>query len=159
MKLIYEKYYCTKDGKVFNYQNNKEVVGYTKDDYYLYITIRSRSINRRDIRKHRMIYEYFNGNIPKGYVINHLDGDKQNNALSNLQMVTPKENAKHAGEFGLLDGWSRKPQKIRCKETGEVFNSIREAERKLNLGSHSIRLNSKAKKIKNNSKGFTFEKV
>jgi len=160
MRLIYKNYYCTEDGKVFNYKRQKEVTGYLKDDRYLYITIHSKSKKRRDVRKHRMVYEYFYGPIPDGYIINHLDGNKTNNAISNLEMTTPKGNAQHAGDIGLLDGWSRKPQKIRCIETGEIFNSIREAERKMNLGRYSLRFNSKENtRLNNRSKGFTFEKV
>ena len=160
MKLIYGNYYCTEDGRVFNYKRQKEVTGYFKDDRYLYITMRSKTRKRHDVRKHRMVYEYFCGPIPDGYIINHLDGNKQNNSINNLEMTTPKGNAKHAGAAGLLDGWSRKPQKIRCIETGEIFNSIREAERKMNLGQRSLRFNSKEKsRLNNRSKGFTFEKV
>ena len=33
MKLIYENYYCTEDGRVFNYKLNREVQGYSKDGY------------------------------------------------------------------------------------------------------------------------------
>jgi hypothetical protein len=160
MKLIYGNYYCTEDGRVFNYKKQKEVTGYFKDESYLYITIRSKTRKTRNVRKHRMVYEYFYGPIPDGYVINHLDGNKTNNAILNLEMTTPKGNAKHAGDAGLLSGWSRKPQKTRCIETGEIFKSIQEAERKMNLGTRSLRFNSKEKKrLNNSSKGFTFEKV
>jgi len=159
MRLIYGKYYCTEDGKVFNSKTKNEVVGYTKDDLYLYITVHFK-MNRMDIRKHRMIYEYFNGAIPEGYVINHLDGNKQNNNITNLQMTTVKENARHAGESGFLSFWDRGPQKIICETTGEICNSIREAERKYNLPRGSIRFSSKStKRIKTIAKGLTFKKV
>ncbi len=34
----------------------------------------------------------FNGEIPEGYEIDHDDNDKSNNALSNLNLKTRKEN-------------------------------------------------------------------
>lgn len=41
---------------------------------------------------HRFIWECFYGPIPKGLVINHLDEDPTNNALSNLSLATQAEN-------------------------------------------------------------------
>ncbi|MHB9027373.1 MAG: HNH endonuclease signature motif containing protein [Candidatus Latescibacterota bacterium] len=45
---------------------------------------------------HRIIYSFFRGRIPDGYFINHIDGDRGNNTLSNLEAVTPKENIHHS---------------------------------------------------------------
>lgn len=42
---------------------------------------------------HRFVYECFNGIIPRGLEINHIDGNKINNRLSNLEAVTHKVNA------------------------------------------------------------------
>ena len=47
---------------------------FTRDDktgYYLNSTIRK--------RLHRCVWEYYNGEIPKGYHIHHKDNDKSNN--------------------------------------------------------------------------------
>ena len=41
---------------------------------------------------HRLVWEAFNSPIPEGYEINHLDERPVNNALSNLSLVTHKEN-------------------------------------------------------------------
>ena len=41
---------------------------------------------------HRAVWESFNGHIPEGLQINHLDENKLNNSLSNLSLVTPREN-------------------------------------------------------------------
>ena len=51
--------------------------------------------------------------------INHIDGNKKNNTLNNLEWVTSKENHLHAAEMGL-----KKSIKVVIVETGEVFNSI-----------------------------------
>ena len=42
---------------------------------------------------HRLVYISFNGLIPEGKVVNHIDENKLNNSLSNLNLLTPKENA------------------------------------------------------------------
>ena len=41
---------------------------------------------------HRIVAETFLGPIPKGYDIDHIDGDKSNNAVTNLEIVTHAEN-------------------------------------------------------------------
>jgi len=45
-------------------------------------------------RMHRIVWEFYEGRIPEGYHIDHIDNDPLNNDISNLQMLTPKEHAK-----------------------------------------------------------------
>lgn len=42
---------------------------------------------------HRAIYEFFNGAIPKGYVVHHIDGNPFNNDISNLSAITNRQHA------------------------------------------------------------------
>lgn len=44
---------------------------------------------------HRLVYAAFNGDIPDDLVINHIDEDKTNNDLNNLEAITQKENVYH----------------------------------------------------------------
>jgi len=41
---------------------------------------------------HRVIWEEANGQIPDGMVVDHVDGDKTNNDLSNLRLATYSQN-------------------------------------------------------------------
>lgn len=41
---------------------------------------------------HRLLYETFVSRIPEGYHIDHIDGDRENNSLENLEPVTPHIN-------------------------------------------------------------------
>lgn len=52
-------------------------------------------------RIHCLVAEAFIGPRPEGLYINHKDGDKQNNDVSNLEYVTPGENVIHALDLGL----------------------------------------------------------
>ena len=44
---------------------------------------------------HRSIWKAFNGDIPEGYTINHIDCNKENNNLDNLECISFYENYKH----------------------------------------------------------------
>jgi hypothetical protein len=50
---------------------------------------------------HRLVWEAFVAPIPEGLTINHRDGVKTNNALSNLEVMTQRENIHHAIQTGL----------------------------------------------------------
>ena len=41
---------------------------------------------------HRLVYSAFVGEIPEGLQVNHLDENKENNNLDNLNLMTSKEN-------------------------------------------------------------------
>lgn len=64
-------------------------VKFTRDDktgYYLNSSIRK--------RMHRYVWEYYNGEIPEGYQIHHVDKDRANNDQSNLELLPFTEHAK-----------------------------------------------------------------
>jgi len=52
---------------------------------------------------HRMVYEAFNGDVPKGLDVRHLDHDKRNNKLSNLTIGTRKENMADSMRSGRIN--------------------------------------------------------
>lgn len=49
---------------------------------------------RESRRIHRMVYEAFRGEIPKGFQIHHIDGNRQNNRVDNLSLVDPVSHSK-----------------------------------------------------------------
>ena len=58
------------------------------------------------VLSHILIWVHANGDIPEGMQINHKDMDKSNNALSNLEIVTPSENMRHAYDNGRRRPWA-----------------------------------------------------
>jgi hypothetical protein len=92
------QYHATKLGDIWAlYPNVSNKLKLTKTSYgYLQFGLYGKSI-----RAHRFIWEYFNGPIPKGLQINHINGLKTDNRLKNLELVTPKENMEHAFKIGL----------------------------------------------------------
>lgn len=75
---------------------------------------------------HRIVAEVFIPN-PHGYPeVNHLDEDKTNNSVDNLEWVTHKNNAAYSLN-----------KKVICLETGQVFDCILQAKEWLGLKSHA----------------------
>lgn len=53
---------------------------------------------------HTLVTYEFLGERPLGYQVNHIDGDKLNNNINNLEYTTRSENIKHAFRLGLKKG-------------------------------------------------------
>lgn len=66
-----------------------------------YLVIDRRSHGSGQQLAHRMIWESVNGPIAAGFEINHLNGDKLDNRIENLELVTRAENVRHAFRIGL----------------------------------------------------------
>tara|TARA_R110000868_G_scaffold397929_1_gene670845 strand:+ start:70 stop:696 length:627 start_codon:yes stop_codon:yes gene_type:complete len=66
-----------------------------RKDGYLFVTL---AVSNTHWHKtlHSMVVGAFIGPRPSGAQVNHKDGNKQNNSLSNLEYVSAKENAQHA---------------------------------------------------------------
>lgn len=50
---------------------------------------------RKHILEHRIVWEAEHGPIPPGMVIHHRDGNKLNNTIDNLEMMTNAEHMRH----------------------------------------------------------------
>ena len=84
-----------KDGTVFSKTINKETkIHLMPNGYVMNGYLHKDGTNHKHYR-HRVIWYYFKGNIPEGYEIDHINGDKTDNSLENLRCVTHKENYKN----------------------------------------------------------------
>lgn len=86
--------WCNKDGLVWAMSRTKDRLVIRQSYYHQkYFDVHVK--NHKTVRLHRLIWETFNGEIPKGYEIDHIDGDTSNNSLSNLRCVTHLENIRN----------------------------------------------------------------
>ena len=72
---------------------------------------------------HQCVWEAFNGPIPQGQTINHINGNKLDNRLSNLEMCSCKENNRKAWDMGLFER-VRKNQSKRWLSRGNPKNVL-----------------------------------
>lgn len=136
----FNKYSVSNLGRIRNDETGKILkpfrVGNKEEQYYAvdFYPI-------KNIKVHRIVAETFIPNPDNKKVVNHIDGNKFNNAAYNLEWVTPSENCTHAYRtlnrkrfFGAENPTSKKVIRL---EDEKVFGSLAEAARFCGLKSHT----------------------
>lgn len=77
----------------------REIKPRKKNNGYLQVKL-SKEGKRFYLLLHRVVAKTFILNIDNKPEVNHIDGDKENNNLKNLEWVTSSENQKHAFKIG-----------------------------------------------------------
>lgn len=84
------KYAISKSGEVLNLKTLKLLKPSVKKDKYVHIELNTEG-KASYLLLHRAVYDAWIG-IPKGLVIDHIDNNRENCNLENLQAITKKEN-------------------------------------------------------------------
>lgn len=159
---------------------DRSVKGPRNTEYHLKGKLKHQYINRdgyctvhlkkegksQQIQVHRLVAIAFIPNINNLPQVNHIDGNKANNRVENLEWVTAKQNMQHAIKTGLLSTEICKENgkqstkiiavHILCKDSGEVFNTEKDACIRLKITSVS---NCNIPKTTHNGRGFTLEVI
>ena len=93
-------YEINKNGEVRNAKNKNTIVGDINNCGYYRVSLYNQGQSKRYFR-HRLVAEQFLDKPEGKDFVNHIDGDKSNNSLENLEWVSQSENEKHAFENGL----------------------------------------------------------
>ena len=88
-----------------NRYNNKQWIlkQYQNKNGYMYVTLQKNK-KRKTIKVHRLVAENFLENPDNLPQINHIDGNKKNNNVNNLEFCTAKHNMQEAYRLGLIKG-------------------------------------------------------
>lgn len=82
---------------------------------------------------HRLLAETFIPNENNYNSVDHIDNNKRNNSLNNLQWITLSENVAKANRNRDYSNWYKKIKAIDENENIKIFNSIKEASQELNI--------------------------
>jgi len=91
------RYYVSNQGDVFSMQKkgNLKKLSLVKRVGYPKVAIQYKG-HRKDVNVHRLVAELFIPNPLNKRTVNHKDGIKSNNDVSNLEWATDSENQKHS---------------------------------------------------------------
>lgn len=91
--LNYDNYEIYADGRIWSYKRNKFLKPITIKGGYQRVYLYDNEGKRKMYLVHRLVYEAVTGEqIPYVLQVNHIDENKTNNNINNLNLMTPKEN-------------------------------------------------------------------
>ena len=89
-------------GRIRNRETGTIYKLYKNKKGYFQVCVSNGRAKRKVIRVHKAVAETFVSGKKEGYVVNHIDGNKQNNAYWNLEWCTLSQNTLHAYRTGLM---------------------------------------------------------
>ena len=110
----YEGYYVTTDGRVWSEKSKKFLSIFPDKDGYLICSLRHAGKSKLH-KVHRLVALSFLPNPENKPQVNHIDGNKANNHIDNLEWASAKENINHAWNSGLsksISGSARTDSKL-----------------------------------------------
>ena len=126
----YEGFYevSTKDGKVRNVKTG-HILKHDVNIHGYHKVCLSKNGEQRVFAVHRLVATAFIPNPDNLPEVDHIDRDKSNNCVENLRWVTKSQNAFNR---------EGKNRRVKCVETGQIFESIAEASRQTGCASTNI---------------------
>lgn len=142
----FENYLVSSLGNVKTVNGKLKKVVYDSKNNYGYVELWKNNKGKK-FRIHRLVAETFIPNTLGKEQVNHIDGDKKNNCVSNLEWVTPKENIRHAIENDLSSikyGSRNLASKLKeedvkyIRENAGITKSVRELSEIYNVSTTTI---------------------
>lgn len=129
-------YYVTKDGKIWSDHSKKFISSREDKDGYLKVRLACEDFKsgRWTVSLHRIVLSTFSPVENMDFLqVNHIDGNKKNNSLDNLEWVSCKENIKHACQNGLratVNGAA----KLTAEEVHSICKQLEKGASNIDLG-------------------------
>lgn len=121
----FEKLYkISESGEVFSVRSDRFLKGWLAKSGYPTVQL-SNNGSKKSKLVHRLVAEAFIPNPENKPHINHIDGDKQNNNVENLEWCTQSENVKHSFALGLSSsrrGTDNESSKLSEEEVIAIMN-------------------------------------
>lgn len=134
----YKGFYVDDELNIYNRRGQK-IKPYLGTDGYMHVGRRLENGRTIHERVHRLYALLFIPNPNDYKYVNHIDSDKTNNSLENLEWTTNSKNVKHGWESG--NRTHRNRTKVTVHLDGDLvgnYNSIREVTAALKLDRHKV---------------------
>lgn len=118
-----------------------------KDNGYLQISLCNNTGKAKNHYVHRLVMETFIGECPDGYEVNHIDENKRNNNISNLEYVSHRININHGTNL-LRSALKRRKAILQFSKDGiflAEYSSTIEAEKETGVWHNNISKTCKGK--------------
>ena len=116
-------YSVSTEGQVYTHKYKKFLKPRSKRGY-LNVSL-SKNKKRKEFRVHRLVAIAFISNSENKEQVNHIDGDKNNNKVNNLEWVTQSENITHSYNLG-LHSTIKKPYKMTENKISQLKSMLEE---------------------------------
>lgn len=116
----YENYLIYDNGDVLNLNTKKILTGSIGENGYKYYRL-SKNGKKKMFYAHRLVAEHFINNPKLLPVVNHIDGNKLNNNVYNLEWVNYSDNVKHFHRIIKTNNQNKKQEKYSYDLPGEKW--------------------------------------
>lgn len=131
----YEGYFRSKD-RIIKYKQSgtrnypgKSLKVEVMQDGYSRIVLMKEGVKKRYMC-HRLVAETYIPNPDNKPYVNHIDGNRSNNCVENLEWCTQSENERHSVDvLGKSMKGKTAPKAVRCIENDTIYKSMSEAVR------------------------------
>ena len=141
-------YKISLQGNVFSLISNKKLKPNLNKNGYYQINL-YKNTNIKCFYIHRLVALHFIPNLLNKSQVNHIDGNKLNNHIDNLEQCTVSENNQHACDNGLKFNTLKQriaaskvgkmnSKNVYCKELNRIFKSTHDVERLLKIPNANI---------------------
>ena len=145
---VYNLYASDENGNIIHLVKQVPSTGKKPKSGYSFCMVRKHGQNgQKGYYVHRFVYECFNGIIPDGKVIDHVNNIKDDNRLCNLQLMTQQENCKKSAKrrdytFVAKNHQNKKCVKATNSDTNEVsyYNSLYAVHQDLGINAGIVKM-------------------
>lgn len=132
----YPRYSVSNLGRVRNDITGKILKGSHNPDGYMQVKLTKKKHESKYIRVHRLVAQAFIPNPENKPQVNHIDGIRDNNIVTNLEWVTNKENSIHSWTVlgrTVTDEWRNNIKKSKQHISDDTRKRMSEGQKRRNL--------------------------
>ena len=135
----YKGFLVAEDFNIYNVKTMKKLTPYIGSDGYLQVVRRDENKHPYHIRVHVLFAHLFIPNPNNYKYVNHIDSNKLNNSLENLEWCTNSYNVKHGWDSGNRTHKNKTHIAVYKDDILiGTYSSIRECGKELHLDRHKI---------------------